>query len=183
MKKCKKCNNSYSDNYDFCTLCGNTLDTVPLFKLSSFIKQLPKQTIITITMCSIIVVFILGYFIIEHIKFNEARQDIEDYKIQKYIDEQRTAVNTWDLDIEDGWTWEKDGNYIYIRGSVKNVGDDTISYFAVTADFLNADGDVIDSDWTNDGDELEPNESRKFEIMHEYDSSYKKVKLEVSEVS
>ena len=134
-------------------------------------------------MCSIIVVFILGYFIIEHIKFNEARKDIEDYKIQKFIDEQRTAVNTWDLDIEDGWTWEKDGNYIYIRGSVKNVGDDTISYFAVNADFLNADGDVIDSDWTNDGYELEPNESRKFEIMPEYDSSYKKVKLEVSEVS
>lgn len=44
---------------------------------------------------------------------------------------------------------KRDGNYIYIPGSVTNVSfGKMISYFEVEAKFCDSKGKVIDSDWT-----------------------------------
>lgn len=80
--------------------------------------------------------------------------------------------------------WKKKGDYVYIDGVVKNVSKNrTINYFEVEANFYDEYGDVIDSDWTNDGDELAPGESRPFDMMHKYNYKTENIRLSVREVS
>ena len=78
---------------------------------------------------------------------------------------------------------KKSGSYIYIKGSVTNVSrSKTIRYFEVEAKFCDNSGKVIDSDWTNDSEDLEPGETRKFEIMHKYSKDEKDIRLSVKDV-
>lgn len=183
MKKCAHCNKFFDDKFDFCTSCGEKLEQQTQAKAISAVQGIPKRWLFVGLSGLAVVLLVVGYIVNENKKFSDAQQAIQDHKIQQYIDEQVSKVNTWDLHIESGWTWEKDGNYIYIRGSVKNVSDKTISYFKLSADFLDSKGNIIDSDWTNDGDGLKPNASQKFEFMHKYDSAVKDIKLEISEVN
>lgn len=179
MKWCSKCGKTVEDKYNFCTYCGVPLKS----SITHHCKNIPRKWIALITVGLVIILLISAYMINENRKFNEARKAIEDYKTSKIINEYLLKPKTSDLQIEKEWIWEKDGDYIYIRGSVKNISEKTISYFKILAEFLDNNGNVIDSDWTNDGDDLKPNTSRKFEIMHRYDSNFKRVRLEVSEVS
>jgi hypothetical protein len=85
------------------------------------------------------------------------------------------------LQIQEGWNWEIDGNYNYVRGRVENIGADPINYFEVTAEYLDEDGNVLDSDYTNSGQTLNPGDMKEFEIMHRHSSEYKKVRIYVNE--
>ncbi len=58
----------------------------------------------------------------------------------------------------------------------------TISYFEVEAKFYDDYGNVIDSDWTNDSKDLEPGDTRQFEIMHRYNSDEKDIRLSIKDV-
>lgn len=179
MKTCRKCSQNFSDNFDFCTICGE-----PLQNISSNKKKILYIPWLFLIMAILSIgVILIVYIFNENKSFSDTRQLIEDYKTDKIVSDMLATPDTSDIEIVDGWKWERDGNYIYIRGSVKNVSEKVISYFEITADFLNTNGDIIDSDMTNDGDELQPNTSRKFEIMHKYDSKFKKVKLRISDIS
>jgi len=86
------------------------------------------------------------------------------------------------LIIQDNYTYKIKGDYIYINGSVKNTGTTDINYFEVKVDFIDDKGNILDSDYTNDGLMLKPNAMREFEIMHRYNSSYNNFRLLVGDV-
>jgi hypothetical protein len=80
------------------------------------------------------------------------------------------------------WNWEKERNYSYIRGRIRNDGDRTISYFKIKAYYLDDYGNVLDTDIDNDLEDLLPGMSKEFEIMHKNNPDYDKVRVEVDEV-
>lgn len=130
-------------------------------------------------------------------KTQEAKQRVEElYKgeddkiaewiksIDKYnpIDNNIVLKDEQLLEIQEGWTWEKDGDYNYIRGRVKNIGDKTIKYFEVIAEYIDDKGNVLDSDYTNSGQQLYSGNMKEFEIMHEHDDKYSKVQIWVDNI-
>lgn len=87
------------------------------------------------------------------------------------------------LEIVKGWQWIDEGDWTYIRGSVKNVGDVPIGYFKVQAEYKNAKGEVVDTDYTNSGERVNPGAAKKFEIMHRDSPEFKNVSISIGRVS
>lgn len=108
-------------------------------------------------------------------------QKIPDYKNLDSLPPSEGSLSTKPLQIQEGWKWTIDGNYSYVRGRVENVGADPINYFEVTAEYLDQDGNVLDSDYTNSGQTLNPGDMKEFEIMHRHSNEYKKVRIYVNE--
>lgn len=102
---------------------------------------------------------------------------------EKWVKEQfEDMYPSTKLEIQSGYTYKIKGNYVYITGRVKNVSDSDISYFEIRVDFLDNEGNVLDSDYTNDGLTLKPGEMREFEIMHRWSDDYKKYSLSIGNV-
>lgn len=92
----------------------------------------------------------------------------------------KDAVPMLDLiDIE----VSRDEDYIRATGSVKNNGNTSYFYIKVKAIYMDANDNVIDTDWTYAIDSLgiEPNETKKFEMMTKYPEGIKKYKFELFE--
>jgi hypothetical protein len=178
MKQCLKCHKQYNDEFDYCSICGNKLEPVTLkYKVSS------KKHIYIIIACCLLLVCGIGYAVHENTKLSNIKQTMQADQVNKEIEDLASKPLTSDLEIESGWTWRVDGDYIYVNGSVKNISEKTINYFEVGASFLDSNGNVLDSDYTNSAQSLLPNTSRKFEIMHKNDSKYNKVSLCIQKVS
>ena len=176
MKICPNCKKVYTDDYSFCNTCGCTL--ILQKKTSS-----SKQVILAIILVSIIAIVGIGLAISEQKELNKTKSEIEDYKYKKAVDEYLSTPKTSDLRVNQDWTEEKKGNYIYINGSVTNISTTkTISYYAVEAKFYDIHGKIIDSDWTNDADDLAPGETRQFEIMHKFNADTDNIILYIKEV-
>jgi hypothetical protein len=177
MKICPKCKKTYADDFAFCNVCGCRLEQqkTPITK--------NRNMMIAIIIVAIVAVIGVGFAISEQKKISDTRKEIENYKYNKTLEEYRNTPTTSDIRVNSGWTTEISDNYIYIKGTVTNTSSSkTISYFEVEAKFYDEYGSVIDSDWTNDGEDLAPGESRKFEIMHEYSYDEKKIKLSIKDV-
>jgi hypothetical protein len=87
------------------------------------------------------------------------------------------------IQVQD-WKWaQDDGNYSHVRGRVTNTGDRTASYFSVTAQYKDANGKVLDTAYTNSGQDLGPGISKEFDIMHKTSSEYASVSVAVDKVS
>ena len=86
------------------------------------------------------------------------------------------------LEIQSGFTHRIDGNYIYVTGRVRNVSDSDISYFEVRIDFKDNNGNILNSDYTNDGLLLKPNDMREFEIMSKWDNDYDQYELSIGDI-
>lgn len=86
------------------------------------------------------------------------------------------------LEIQDGWKWEGESDYSYIRGRVKNISTYNVGYYKLTAEFLDDNGNVLNTDYTNSNDTIRPNNMQEFEIMHKYSEEYKKVRIFIEEV-
>lgn len=71
---------------------------------------------------------------------------------------------------------------IQVTGRVKNVSDSDISYFEVRIDFKDNNGNILNSDYTNDGLLLKPNDMREFEIMSKWNNSYKQYELSIGDI-
>lgn len=179
MKICSSCGYKQSDNNEFCTNCGKVLEG----SIKQQVKIFETSKLIILVIVIVVLVLTIIYLLKEIRNFEQTRKDIQDYKYNKSVNEYFSQPTTYDLKIEDGWTSEIKGNYIYINGSVKNISDKTISYFKISSIFLDSGGNVVDSDWTNDGEEINPGESRKFEMMTKYNESFKSIKLEIKEVN
>ena len=87
------------------------------------------------------------------------------------------------LRINEGWKWESDRSYSHIKGRVTNDGDKVISYFEVTAYYKDKHGNVLDTDYTNSGENLYPNMSKEFDISHKDSKEYDTVSIRVEKVS
>lgn len=180
MKECQKCKKIYIDDFSFCNVCGEKLVD------ANQIKQIARKKhniVIAVVIIAVVAVVGIGITVSEQKKMNDTKQAIEDYKYQKEVQEYKSTPTISDIKVNNDWTQKKSGNYIYINGSVTNTSlSKTISYFEVEAKFSDSKGNVIDSDWTNDGNALEPGETRKFEIMHKYDSSFDNIRLSIKDV-
>lgn len=64
------------------------------------------------------------------------------------------------------YDFTKDGDYLYIRGSVINKSSRKVGYWKVTVNFMDKKGNIIDSGFTNALETLLPGASKRFEIMH-----------------
>jgi hypothetical protein len=87
------------------------------------------------------------------------------------------------IKIQDGWKWYVDNGYIYIDGRVKNNGNKTIRYFEINASFKNKSNEIVDTDYTNSGEELIPGSMKSFNIMHRNSSDIKYISLQVKNIS
>jgi hypothetical protein len=87
------------------------------------------------------------------------------------------------LKINDDWKYENEGTYTYIRGRVTNEGDKVIRYFKISAYYYDKNGKVLDTAYTNSGENLYPNMSKEFEISHKQSKEYKSANIVVDEVS
>ncbi len=176
--KCKKCGKNYEDNNNFCTKCGIALSD----KGSNWFSKLNNQAKAVIIVISVVVIGIFGYLIYENVLFNNRKQEMQESRMEKALEEYANTPVTSDLRIMN-WTKHRSGDYIYINGTVRNISSKTIRYFRIDAKFLDSQGNIIDSDYTNDGQELEPNESREFDMMHKYNYRIDDIRLSVSEVN
>lgn len=121
---------------------------------------------------------------------NPEKQEYWHTEINKLakIDTDTKISEAWDndplfaLQIQDDHQYTVDGNYCYVNGKVKNRSDKPISYFEVTINYLDDNGNVLDSDYTNSGQTLYPDDMKEFEIMHRNSSEYKQYELKVTTV-
>lgn len=180
MKVCRNCRKWYDDECTFCNACGMKLgNQIDIKKL--VIKH--KNLLIAATVVFVVAILGIGFTLSEQKKIHDTKQAMDDYKMEKAMEEFRTTPTISDIKINSGWETERSRNYIYIRGSVTNTSKSKeINYFEVEAKFYDSNGNVVDSDWTN-GVDLGPNETKKFEIMHKYDYSYEDIKLSIKDVS
>jgi hypothetical protein len=81
------------------------------------------------------------------------------------------------------WDWHRDGDYVYIKGSVKNNGNRTVRYFEVHIEFTDKSGSVIDTTYTNSGEDLAPGWSKNWNTMHRWDSRMHTATASVGKVS
>lgn len=86
------------------------------------------------------------------------------------------------LEIQPGWENILDGDYRYITGRVKNVSDESITYFKLVAEFLDDKENVLDTDYTNSSETIRPGSMKEFKIMHKEQKDYGKVRLFIEEV-
>ena len=178
MKICPKCKKKYTDDYEYCNLCGCRLEQQKI----PFTQN--RNVMIALIIVTIVAIIGVGIGFVEQRKISTTRKEIERYKYNKSMEEYRNTPTTSDIKINSGWKTEKRGNYIYIKGTVTNTSlSKTISYYEVEAKFYDRFGNIIDSDWTNDARKLEPGESRKFEIMHKYSYEEKDIKLSIKDVN
>lgn len=85
------------------------------------------------------------------------------------------------LKIVEGWTFDTIDNYIYIKGSVENIGNCDISYYKIRVKYLDHNGEVIDTDWTN-GSDIRIGEQQRFEIISKDDDRIKRCTLSIVEI-
>ena len=175
MKMCLKCKKIYTDDFAFCNICGYRLEQ------QKFSVTQNRNMMITIIIVFSVACVGIGFAVSEQKKISDTRKEIEYYKYKKSLKEYVDTPTIYDIRVNSDWTTDKSGDYIYIRGSVKNISHSKmISYFEVEAKFYDIYGNIIDSDWTNDGRDLAPGETRKFEIMHKCSSDEDNIKLSVT---
>ena len=94
-----------------------------------------------------------------------------------------SSHSTGILSIQDGWTWKGEGyGFSKISGSVKNTGTAPIRYFNIRAEYLDDNGNVLDTAFTNSLERVNPGDQKRFEIMHRHSDSFKTVRLIVDKV-
>jgi hypothetical protein len=81
-----------------------------------------------------------------------------------------------------GWNWYTNGDYDYVKGSVKNKSSHAVSYWKATVQFKSKKGEIIDSAYTNALETLPPGASKRFEIMHSHVPGAKSAVASVEEV-
>ena len=125
-------------------------------------------------------------------RYDEARELTRKYfksnsiEYQSYmlaIDEYEGDIYSREfLFIEPGWTWKIEYGHDSIDGKVRNYGKETIRYFEVKVDYLDNNGNIVDSNYTNSGQDLEPNAMKVFNIINAHSSNAKKARLQVGKV-
>lgn len=173
MKECRNCHKLYDDNHVFCPECGDRLVS-PTISTPSTKRHLS-------VIVGLVVAFLLLLIGREFIEFQNQKREITEYQRSKRIEEYRNSPKTTDLTINSDWDYYYKGNYIYIKGRVSNNSSKDISYYEICVKFLDSNGTVLDTDWTN-GTDLYAGDTQQFEVMHKY-LKFSRIQLYVKEVS
>lgn len=180
LKKCRECGKEVSTKAAKCPNCGARIRKTPwgwfgviilMVIIFSWIGSSPHQDSTTKKTSKT-----------KSPNFDEIRRLMKEYRdLEQELAQLRASAN---LEIQEGWTWETTlcESYSYIRGKVKNIGDTVINYFEVVALYKDAEGNVLDTGYTNSGETLRPGWSKEFEIMHRVRREYKKVSIYVQNV-
>jgi len=85
-----------------------------------------------------------------------------------------------DAEIVEGWTWQAKGEFSYIEGVIRNIGQRDIRYYKIMAEYADAEGHILDSEFTNSNSTIKPGDEASFKIMHPYDLSFQEVTIYIS---
>lgn len=80
------------------------------------------------------------------------------------------------------YTWGGGEDYDYIRGRIVNGSNKVVRYWKATAKFYDKHDNVIDTEFTNGGEQINPGSAKRFEIIHRHDPSAKTVRMLIDEV-
>lgn len=86
------------------------------------------------------------------------------------------------LSIVDGWTFQTDGDQFYIRGSVQNGTARTATNYRIIAEFLDKNGNVIDSNKADSEQNLYSGDMKSFEIVHPYNEQINRVRIRLESI-
>ncbi len=197
LTQCPQCKQQISNDDKFCAKCG--------FQLSR-LKQSPKVNSSSIFQIIALVAFVISLFtpvlflnffvlivigssIISLVRKEKKKGlSIIALLLGIFMLLAPSINKTQELQYKDkisivNWDWAKERNYSYIRGRIRNDGNKIVRYFEIKAYYMDEYGKVLDSDITNNLDDLNPGMSKEFEIMHKNNPEYKKVSVVVEEVS
>ena len=173
MKQCNSCSKGYGDEFDFCPECGKPLVSK---------KKFSNQKKLIFCLIGLVIIVVSAITIHEHLQFKNQQEAIAISQHKKAVKDYKTTPTVSDIEIVPGWKDYVKGNYIYIEGSVRNSSQKKIRYYEIGIKFLDAQGNVIDSTYTN-GIDLDPGELQEFDSMHKNNLRYSKVELYVKKVS
>lgn len=198
IPNCPKCNHQIAENDKFCANCGYNFNN-PILKNNNSEKKSPIFQIISFVtffislytpmlFLSFFILIVIGSAIISLIR-KEKRWGLSLIAlflglflfIAPAITESQELLYKNKLSVVN-WNWETERNYTYVRGRIKNNGDKIVQYFKIKALYLDNVGNVLDTDIDNSLDDLYPGMSKEFQIMHKYNSEYKRVSLMIEEV-
>lgn len=116
----------------------------------------------------------------ENDKFQIREVTSKGVATQNKFEKERQIKLETPLEIHDK-KGQRDGDYVYTSGAIKNVGDQDYSYIKVRVTHLDEDNNVIDTDWTYavSSEGLRPGEQKYFEIMTKHREGMKRYKFEI----
>lgn len=101
------------------------------------------------------------------VNMSKAKQAQDDYR-------QKLVPTVVELKSEREW--------VYVRGTVGNHGQKTVTYWKLAARFRDKAGVVIDTDYTNSAETLGPGQSKSFQIMHRFNPRFIDADVLIEEV-
>jgi len=116
----------------------------------------------------------------ENIHSKKLKLYIKTKELHKLMKKVPENIDSNLLVIIDGWTWVIEGDYTYVRGSVKNIGNIVISYFEVNVKYEDVNKNVLDSDFTNWDRKIQPGESKEFAIKHHVNKKYQCIEISIN---
>lgn len=195
---CKNCGAGLPEGTSFCGKCGQDLRGNSDKDQQLTMKfEIPKKTkvshelkkkllkIINSTKLQISIKTKQSHKLVKKFSGKIHLKNIELYKkttlgLHKLMKKIPKSINSKELIIIQGWTWVTEGNYTYLRGSVKNIGKKTINRFEVNAKYEDVNKNVLDSDFTNWNRRVQPGECKEFQIKHHLNLNYYSVELSVN---
>ena len=168
MKVCRICGAQCDDSDSFCQVCGKPLK-----------KQ--KNSVVIAIIAAVAILVLTTLVIIAGSALSRQKKDIDSSRRQKEIAELENTPHTSDAVIDD-YDYRVSGGYVYIDGTIRNTSNKYISYYEIGIQYVDAYGNVVDSDWTN-GNKLGAFESQSFDAMHKNSGNWKKIRVYVREVS
>lgn len=192
--KCTKCGCENPEDSIFCNQCGEKLNTeietqnceyennnikksnLLLMKLR-VLWDFNKRTVAIISAIAIILLIIAS--ISENI--NNKKEKERDLRLAQY---ENTYINEYEKKnncIIDKLDSEIRNNYMYLYITVKNNSNYDINYIKVNIYLEDKDGNIIQSDWTNDSSCIKPGATQTLEKMVKKNSACTQWSAEVEE--
>jgi len=193
--KCKSCGAETSEQSSFCGMCGHDLrgiidgDFIENQQFTQKIEIYKKTKVshseninsskIRLSKKSKELHKLMKKFL-ENIHSTKIQLSKKTNELHKLMNKFTKNIHSNVLVIIDEWTWVTEGNYTYVRGSVKNIGNRAINHFEVNVKYEDVNKNVLDSDFTNWNRKIQPGESKEFEIKHHVNKKYQCIDISVN---
>lgn len=136
------------------------------------------------TILLVLVILASGLFIgcedSEEAEYEENKRIVEEALAEREREEENKREGA--LEVVKNTEAERRGDYIYLKGSVVNNSNKNVEYFKVLAEYKDANGNVVDTAYTNSGQTLRPGNEKRIEIMNRYGGNETDVNIVIEEV-